>query len=73
MDTDLQKNCFVKVDFGVSNKRRKVYKPWWNNKLSVFWNEMCASEREWLRESNTIIKARKSKLLSVNGSLSIRK
>ena len=58
MNTDLQKRV-IKIDTGVSNKRRKIYKPWWNDPRSGLWNEMYASERTWLRKNNPVTKARK--------------
>ena len=61
MDNDLQKR-HIKLDSGVSNKKRKILKPWWNDTLSVLWNDMCAAEKEWLRETNTVVKARKKHL-----------
>ena len=48
----------IKVEFGCSNKKRRVKKPWWNEGLSALWNEMCMNERQWLREKNNLQKQR---------------
>lgn len=42
----LSKSCF-------SNKRRKVYKPWWNEYLTNLWNDVCLYEKQWLKTSNS--------------------
>ena len=34
---------------GVSNKKRKVEKPWWSDRLSNLWNDVCIAECLWLR------------------------
>ena len=34
---------------GVSNKRRKIGKPWWSDRLTNLWNDVCIAERSWLR------------------------
>jgi hypothetical protein len=34
---------------GLNNKRRKMKKPWWNDNLTVLWNEVCKAERKWNR------------------------
>ena len=51
-------NKVIKVEFGCSNKKRRVKKPWWNEGLSALWNEMCMNERQWLREKNNLQKQR---------------
>ncbi|CAC5411941.1 unnamed protein product [Mytilus coruscus] len=37
---------------GASNKKRKCRKPWWNDDLTVLWNEVCNSEKMWLKCKN---------------------
>lgn len=32
----------------ISNKRRRSAKPWWNDYLSMLWNEACFVEKQWL-------------------------
>ena len=32
---------------GVSNKKRKVGKHWWSDRLSNLWNDACIAERSW--------------------------
>jgi hypothetical protein len=32
-----------------SNKKKKFGKPWWNERLSVMWNDVCVAEKRWLR------------------------
>ena len=36
------------VTVGIRNKKRRPGKPWWSDKLSNKWFEMCKAEREWL-------------------------
>ena len=36
------------VHCGVNNKKRRTKKPWWNDTLTVLWNNVCVKEREWL-------------------------
>ena len=31
------------------NKRKRIKKPWWNEKLSKMWKDVCTEERKWLR------------------------
>ena len=35
------------VENGTNNKRRRMKKPWWNDDLTVLWNDVCKAEREW--------------------------
>ena len=39
----------IKICNGVSNKHRRVVKPWWNENLSVGWNEVCLKESLWVK------------------------
>ena len=48
----------IKLEHGVSNKRRKFKKPWWNEELSALWNDSCIKERIWLREKDHFTKIR---------------
>ena len=34
---------------GVSNKRCKIGKPWWSDRLTNLWNDICIAEWSWLR------------------------
>lgn len=52
----------IKFEHGISNKKRRLRKPWWNETLSIMWNEMCIKEREWLREKNITVRARNKAL-----------
>ena len=51
MNKDLEKKI-IKIEVGVSNKKRKLSKLWWNDVLSGLWNEMVALARAWLRENH---------------------
>ena len=33
----------------MSNKRRRVGKPWWNENLPVAWNKVCLKESLWVK------------------------
>ena len=33
----------------MSNKRRRIGKPWWNEDLSVVWNEVCLKGSLWVK------------------------
>ena len=33
----------------VQNKKRRPGKPWWSETLSELWNNVCRTEREWLK------------------------
>ncbi len=37
----------VIISHGLSNKRRRVKKPWWTDMLTEVWNVSCDAEREW--------------------------
>ena len=37
---------------GLNNKRRKMKKPWWNDNLTVLWNEVCKAERNGIEATN---------------------
>ena len=43
----------IVVKFGVSNKRRRIRKPWWSDDLQAFWNDMCDAEKAWLKCRNS--------------------
>ena len=32
-----------------NNKKRRIKKPWWSEELSGLWNDMCKSEKEWIK------------------------
>jgi hypothetical protein len=34
------------------NKKRKIGKPWWNESLTILWNDLCKSESDWLKCKN---------------------
>ena len=40
---------YKSVRMGCGNKRRRVGKPWWSDKLSDLWNDMCSHETRWLK------------------------
>ncbi|MES9880789.1 MAG: reverse transcriptase family protein [Sedimenticola sp.] len=42
----------VVIQYGVSNRRMRVRKPWWNDGLQTLWNDMCSAERTWLKCRN---------------------
>jgi len=42
----------IGVSHGLSNKRRRVGKPWWSDELSLMWNAVCESENAWLRSKS---------------------
>ena len=42
------KNCPV-IKHGISNKKRKVGKPWWNQSLTECWNKLGVVEKKWLK------------------------
>ena len=46
MNSKLEKHVIV-IKSGLSNKRRKMKKPWWTDELSHLWNDMCKAESEW--------------------------
>ena len=46
MDSKLTKRKVVIKD-GLSNNKRKVRKPWWNEQLTRLWNSFCESETRW--------------------------
>ena len=41
------------------NKKRRVAKPWWSDRLTELWNNFCNAEKLWLHCAD---KARKSQL-----------
>ncbi|CAC5398041.1 unnamed protein product [Mytilus coruscus] len=43
----------VKVLNGTNNKRRRFKKPWWNNKLTEKWNNVCEAEKNFLNSPHT--------------------
>ena len=34
---------------GVKNKKRRPGKPWWSQNLTDLWNNVCKTEKEWLK------------------------
>ena len=36
------------IHYGSSNKRRRPGKPWWSDKLTDLWNNVCIAEKAWL-------------------------
>ena len=40
---------YKRIQVGVSNKKRRFSKPWWNIQLTDMWNNVCEYERRWLR------------------------
>ncbi len=39
----------VHFNTGLSNKRRRVKKPWWSDNRSKLWNELCVAEKCWYK------------------------
>ncbi|CAG2253657.1 unnamed protein product [Mytilus edulis] len=48
MSTKLSSKVIVLSD-GVNNKRRRCKKPWWSEELTELWNDVCASEKIWIK------------------------
>ena len=46
MDRKLSKRI-VKLRTGLSNKRRRIKKPWWHDGLTELWNTFCEAEHQW--------------------------
>ena len=46
MNVKLEKRTVVIKD-GVSNKKRKIQKPWWTEHLTLLWNDLCDAEKAW--------------------------
>ncbi|VDI50288.1 Hypothetical predicted protein [Mytilus galloprovincialis] len=46
MDLKLNKRKTNIYD-GKSNKRRRMKKSWWNENLTLLWNDVCKAERAW--------------------------
>ena len=38
------------------NKKRRVGKPWWSDRLSVLWNTLCKAEKDWIDCKNRALK-----------------
>ena len=55
MENKLDKKS-IKIEHGVSNKKRRIKKAWWNEELSALWNETCFTEKEWLKEKCPMLK-----------------
>ena len=53
---------YKSIKVGCNNKRRRVAKPWWNDRLSELWNDMCDHESRWLKCS---VQLQKSNFKSV--------
>ena len=45
----------IKVD-NLNNKKKRTRKPWWNDELTQFWNDLCTHEKAWLNCKNKNIK-----------------
>ena len=39
----------VKLQSGISNKKRRIRKPWWTENLTSIWNELCLHEKKMLK------------------------
>ena len=39
----------VVISDGIRNRKRKLKKPWWNDELTVLWNDVCKLEKMWLK------------------------
>lgn len=50
-------NPRIVVIDGTKNKKRRTKKPWWNEELSQLWNDLCTSEKLWLKCKNSSEKA----------------
>ncbi len=37
----------ITLHSGLSNKRRRIHKPWWTVQLSELWNNVCDAEGRW--------------------------
>ena len=46
----------ILVGHGISNKRRRVGKPWWSDELTSLWNNVYCSEKVWLNCVKLIMK-----------------
>ena len=44
--------CKVTINYASSNKRRKIGKPWWNETLTLLWNELCEAEKIFIKCNN---------------------
>ena len=42
----------IKLQTGVSNKKRRIKKPWWTDNLTSIWNELCLREKTMLKCRN---------------------
>ncbi|CAG2197576.1 unnamed protein product [Mytilus edulis] len=47
MNQKLHSKVIVMSDSTYCNKRKRIKKPWWNDNLSVFFNDMCCAEKLW--------------------------
>ena len=47
-----------KIRIGLNNKKRRIKKPWWSEKLTVIWNELCVKEKSMLKSD---IKSKRTK------------
>ena len=52
---------YKRVQVGVNNKKRRFGKAWWNDQLTELWNNVCETERRWLKCN---VKAEKSRFKS---------
>ena len=43
-----EKLPYKTIKTGVDNKRRKIGKLWWSDRLTGLWNDACSAERSWL-------------------------
>ena len=39
----------IKISVGTDNKHRRSRKPWWNEELTVLWNNLCEAEKIMLK------------------------
>ena len=46
---DNLKHKQVNIEIGLNNKRRRMKKPWWNDTLTVMWNDVCKAEKDMIK------------------------
>ena len=39
----------IHIKVGQDNKRRRIKKPWWNDLLTIMWNEVCYAEKNMIK------------------------
>ena len=47
MDSQLNRRTIILN--GNSNKKRRIQKPLWNEELSKLWNDLCITEKQWIK------------------------